>query len=90
MEHHSKVHGIEPRGVVSDQKYGTCGRADRRWCPRLFLHCHELGFENPETQEWVLHRSPLPSDLVPVLRLLDPVETPQPDSGNHDLTGPAQ
>lgn len=59
--------------VVSDEKYAgkKINRLDRRWCPRQFLHAAKLGFNHPETNDWMEIESQLPEDLDKALKILD-------------------
>lgn len=59
--------------LVGDTLYG--GRSDL--LERQFLHAHMLGFEHPESGEYVEFRSPLSSDLQRTLEIL---EQPSPES----------
>ncbi len=54
--------------IVSDPIYAgeKVSRADRRWCPRLFLHATKLKFAHPITEKEVSFDSPLPADLMSV------------------------
>jgi len=51
--------------VVADAKYAgrKTARADRKWCPRQFLHASYLSFIHPTTGKKVEFSSKLPSDL---------------------------
>lgn len=55
--------------VVSDPIYG--GRknyqADKKWCPRLFLHATSLTIKHPVSGETKTFSSPLPADLQTAL-----------------------
>jgi 23S rRNA pseudouridine1911/1915/1917 synthase len=62
--------------VVADEFYAgrkTC-RADKRWCPRQFLHAYELSFIHPETGKKVKFSAPLPWQLKKVLEYLEKCE----------------
>lgn len=56
--------------VVSDEKYAgrKTARADRKWCPRLFLHASYLSFIHPQTKERIEFTSKLPPDLSRALK----------------------
>ena len=56
--------------IVADEKYAgrKTSRADRLWCPRMFLHASFLGFFHPQTGEWVEFESKLPPDLKKALQ----------------------
>jgi len=58
--------------VVADAKYGgrKTARADRKWCPRHFLHATFLAFDHPETGKKVKFSSPIPDDLKMALAFL--------------------
>jgi 23S rRNA pseudouridine1911/1915/1917 synthase len=62
--------------VVGDQLYAgrKQSRADRLWCPRLFLHAHSIRFVTPATGESIIARSELPDDLHQVLQRLQEVK----------------
>jgi 23S rRNA pseudouridine1911/1915/1917 synthase len=55
--------------IVSDELYAgrKTSRADRGWCPRLFLHASSLSIINPTTKKKVEYDSALPSDLKQAL-----------------------
>jgi 23S rRNA pseudouridine1911/1915/1917 synthase len=59
--------------IVSDDKYvgRKMDRLDHRFCPRQFLHAAKLGFNHPETGNWVEFEAPLPEDLEKTLKLLN-------------------
>ncbi|MBM3205878.1 RluA family pseudouridine synthase [Candidatus Shapirobacteria bacterium] len=59
--------------VVADEKYGgrKTARADRRWCPRQFLHAWGLSFVHPLSQERIDLSAKLPSDLQLAMMNLD-------------------
>jgi 23S rRNA pseudouridine1911/1915/1917 synthase len=54
--------------VVGDDRYGA--RPDRMDLERPFLHAETLGFEHPDSGEWMQFTTPLPADLDQVLRRL--------------------
>lgn len=58
--------------LVGDTFYAgrKTSRADRLWCPRLFLHAAKISFTHPVTRERVTVESPLPSDLQKSLKSL--------------------
>jgi len=58
--------------IVSDDFYAgrKTARADKTWCPRLFLHAATISFNQPETQKRITLDSSLPQDLKEALRLL--------------------
>lgn len=58
--------------IVADVQYAgrKTARADRRWCPRLFLHASRLSFRHPETKKRLSFFSPLPLQLKNVLKLM--------------------
>jgi len=58
--------------IVADEKYGgrKIFRLDKRWCPRIFLHAAKIGFNHPDTGEWIEIESQLPEDLKEVLNQL--------------------
>lgn len=64
--------------VVSDAKYAgrKTNRADRQWCPRMFLHASSLGFFHPRTEKWLQLESSLPPDLKKGLQFLEENQTP--------------
>lgn len=55
--------------IVADMLYGgrKQARADRKWCPRLFLHASAITFQHPKTGENINLKSELPGDLQTVL-----------------------
>lgn len=55
--------------VVGDEKYAgrKTAKADRRWCPRQFLHASHLWLSHPETAKKVGFTAPLPGQLKAVL-----------------------
>jgi 23S rRNA pseudouridine1911/1915/1917 synthase len=59
--------------VVGDSFYAgrKTARADRKWCPRLFLHASEISFLHPQTGKGVVFKSQLPEDLKTALTSLD-------------------
>jgi len=62
--------------VVADEFYAgrKTYRADKRWCPRQFLHAYELSFVNPRTGKKVKFSAPLPEDLKKALEYLEKCE----------------
>lgn len=58
--------------LVSDSSYAgrKRSRADRKWCPRLFLHAYKISFTHPEKGEKVEFTSDLPKDLQQCLNSL--------------------
>jgi len=58
--------------VVGDEVYAgrKTYRADRRWCPRQFLHAAFLSFTHPQTGKSVEFSSLLPADLKEALARL--------------------
>ena len=60
--------------IVGDYLYAgrKTQRADRLWCPRVFLHAAKIEFPHPETGEMIKVESPLPKDLHQVLNNLSP------------------
>lgn len=62
--------------IVGDVTYvgRKRAKADREWCPRQFLHAHELSFSHPESHKYVSFRAPLSEDLETVLTGLSEVE----------------
>jgi len=58
--------------VVSDEFYAgrKTARADRKWCPRLFLHAAKLNLLHPEDKNPVSFFSSLPVDLKKALSKL--------------------
>jgi len=61
--------------VVADTFYAgrKTARADRLWCPRLFLHASGISFTHPETGKEISFKSKLPADLLQVLTNLKKV-----------------
>jgi len=59
--------------VVSDEFYAgrKTARADRKWCPRLFLHASEITFSHPESINKVHFKSNLPQELETALSSLE-------------------
>lgn len=51
--------------IVSDPLYlgHKTLKKDLHWCPRLFLHAHQLNFLHPRTHTQLHFTSPLPKDL---------------------------
>jgi 23S rRNA pseudouridine1911/1915/1917 synthase len=58
--------------VVSDEFYAgrKTARADRTWCPRLFLHASKISFKHPKTAKKVSFESNLAKDLRKSLKTL--------------------
>jgi len=58
--------------IVGDEFYAgrKTARAERKWCPRLFLHASEIKFIHPTDGKRVSFESILPSDLASVLKSL--------------------
>ncbi len=58
--------------IVSDAFYAgrKTARNDRLWCPRLFLHAAEIGFDHPATGKRIVAQSDLPQDLTQATSLL--------------------
>ena len=71
--HQIRVH-LKATGhpIVADEKYAgrKTSRADRLWCPRMFLHASFLGVFHPRTRKWVEFKSELPPDLKKALQKL--------------------
>ncbi|CEM09157.1 unnamed protein product [Vitrella brassicaformis CCMP3155] len=62
--------------LVADAKYlaGTgLGNTDRQWCPRVFLHCHRLRFEDLSKEPTEVDCGLAP-DLQRALDTLEPVQ----------------
>lgn len=61
--------------VVSDEFYAgrKTARADRLWCPRLFLHASGISFEHPGRGDMLYFESKLPQDLRVALAKLTKV-----------------
>ncbi len=51
--------------IVSDEFYAgrKTARADRKWCPRLFLHASGIKFKHPKSNKEVSFESELSDDL---------------------------
>jgi len=62
--------------VVGDEFYAgrKTARADRLWCPRLFLHAAQIEFEHPVSGEKMSFGSALPADLKKALSTLSIVK----------------
>lgn len=60
--------------IVSDEFYAgrKTARADRKWCPRLFLHASKISFKHPGSKKPVNYESGLPQDLMTSLQKLAP------------------
>lgn len=58
--------------LVSDEFYAgrKTARADRKWCPRLFLHAGGISFNHPDSGKKVSFESELPKDLKGALEEL--------------------
>ena len=56
--------------IVADETYAgrKTNRADRKWCPRMFLHASFLGFFHPRTRKWMEFTSEFPPDLKKALQ----------------------
>jgi 23S rRNA pseudouridine1911/1915/1917 synthase len=59
--------------LVADSFYAgrKAARADRVWCPRLFLHAAKISFTHPETGKAVTVEAPMPKDLLAALHTLE-------------------
>ena len=57
--------------IVGDAAYAgrKQARAQRRWCPRMFLHASFLKFRHPKTGDFKIFESQLPEDLKKCLTL---------------------
>lgn len=68
--HQIRIH-LKYRGypIVGDFAYAgrKTARADRLWCPRVFLHASFLGFKHPVSGEWSEFESGMPENLKTVL-----------------------
>lgn len=66
---HSKYIG---HPIVSDDFYAgrKTVRADKKWCPRLFLHASGISFTHPKSNKKVDFESKLPKDLTESLSKL--------------------
>lgn len=55
--------------IVGDNFYAgrKTARADRQWCPRLFLHASAISFFHPQTGKEINFQSELPTDLKKLL-----------------------
>lgn len=58
--------------VVGDSFYAgrKTARADRQWCPRLFLHASRIVFKHPHTGKRITVEAKLPTELQSALRQL--------------------
>ncbi|KKU12130.1 MAG: Pseudouridine synthase [Candidatus Woesebacteria bacterium GW2011_GWA1_45_8] len=58
--------------IVGDEFYAgrKTAKADRLWCPRLFLHASGIKFTHPQSGEEKSFESPLAQDLASVLKSL--------------------
>lgn len=63
--------------LVSDTFYAgrKTARKDLKWCPRLFLHAHNIEFQHPVSKEQVKVTADLPNDLKSVIKLLEKSST---------------
>ena len=63
--------------IVSDEFYAgrKTARADRVWCPRLFLHASGIKFTHPSTKRLISIDSELSEDLTSCLTKLAPFTT---------------
>lgn len=61
--------------IVSDTFYAgrKRARADRQWCPRLFLHAAKIAFKHPAEKKRVEYTSELPRELSACLGKLSPL-----------------
>lgn len=61
--------------IVSDTFYAgrKTARADRQWCPRLFLHATKIAFKHPASKKRVEYVSRLPRELSACLEKLSPL-----------------
>jgi 23S rRNA pseudouridine1911/1915/1917 synthase len=61
--------------IVSDTFYTgrKRARADRQWCPRLFLHAAKIVFKHPVSKKRVEYISELSKELSACLRKLSPL-----------------
>ena len=62
--------------IVGDEFYAgrKTSRADRGWCPRLFLHASGISFVNPQNGERIEFNSDLSIDLQSSLEMLQKVK----------------
>ncbi|MEM8529819.1 MAG: RluA family pseudouridine synthase [Chloroflexota bacterium] len=66
--HQIRVHfAYKSRPLLGDPLYGPKKPRTTFGLKRQFLHAHRLGFELPNTGEWVEFTSPLPADLQEAL-----------------------
>lgn len=58
--------------IVGDYLYAgrKTQRADRVWCPRVFLHAKAIEVPHPETGDMISVEAPMPEDLVAILSQL--------------------
>lgn len=58
--------------IVADEFYAgrKTARADRKWCPRLFLHASKISFIHPSTKKKITIEADMPKELNDSLRLL--------------------
>ncbi len=59
--------------IVADEFYAgrKTARADRKWCPRLFLHASSIKFSHPVSNKPLEFKSPLPLDLRVAMTVLN-------------------
>lgn len=62
--------------LVADTFYAgrKTARADRVWCPRLFLHAASISFSHPKEARLLSFKSALPADLTLALENLTPLK----------------
>ena len=71
--HQIRVHSKHLHNpIVSDEFYAgrKRNRADRNWCPRLFLHAYEIKFSHPIRGKLLKFQAPLHQDLETALNSL--------------------
>ena len=63
--------------IVGDYLYAgrKTQRADRMWCPRVFLHAAKIAFNHPQTKQELTVESPLPLELTQVLEAVEKTRT---------------
>ncbi len=61
--------------IVGDYLYGgrKTQKADRLWCPRVFLHAAKISFPHPDTRKEITCQAPIPDDLKLILEKLTPI-----------------